>query len=144
MLQQPKIDTLDQLDTNKGNMMHWFIMAGSTASSSNTVLCTKLYKESAKVYSSTVEEWRKGQVLKLLGVTNLWSHIMVMRLGYSSGCHIPLQGERRSKSKKEFQEMDNVSVTQQCQWVCQLQPFVITKSETLVALKISECFPHNM
>jgi hypothetical protein len=71
MLQQPKIDTLDQLDTNKGNMMHWFIMAGSTASSSNTVLCTKLYKESAKVYSSTVEEWRKGQVLKLLGVTNL-------------------------------------------------------------------------
>jgi len=71
MLHQPKIDTLDQLDTNKGNMPHWPTMAGSTVSSSNIVLCIKLYQESAKVYSSTVEKWRKGQVLKLLRVINL-------------------------------------------------------------------------
>jgi hypothetical protein len=71
MLHQPKIDTLAQLDTNKDNMLHWPTMAGLTVSSSNTVLCTKLYQESAKVYSSTVEELKKGQVLKLQRVINL-------------------------------------------------------------------------
>jgi hypothetical protein len=35
-------------------------MAGSTVSSSNTALCVKLYKESAKV-----GEWRKEQLLKI-------------------------------------------------------------------------------
>jgi len=100
MLHQPKIDTLAQLDTNKANMLHWSTMAGSTVSSSNTVLCTKLYQESAKVYSSTAKERRKRQVLKLLRIINLLSHIMVPRLGYSSGCHIPWQGEGICKSKK--------------------------------------------
>jgi hypothetical protein len=59
------MDISVQLDTNKGNVLHWPPMAGSTVSSSNTVLCTKLYHESAKVYSSTVEEWRNEQSLKI-------------------------------------------------------------------------------
>jgi len=71
MLHQPKTDTLAQLDTNKDNKLHWPTMAAPTVSSNNTVLCTKLYQESAKVYSSTVEEWRRGKVLKLLRVINL-------------------------------------------------------------------------
>jgi hypothetical protein len=49
MLHQPKIDILAQLDTNKGNMLHWPTMAGWTVSSCNTVLCAKLYQESASV-----------------------------------------------------------------------------------------------
>jgi hypothetical protein len=64
MLHQPKIDTLAQLDANKGKMLHWSTMAGSTVSSSNTVLCTKLYQESAKVYSSSMEKETGTQTTK--------------------------------------------------------------------------------
>jgi hypothetical protein len=70
MIHQPKIDTLAQLNTNKDNKLHWPTMAGPTVSSSNIALCTKLYQESEKVYSSTVEKWRRGKVLKLLWVIN--------------------------------------------------------------------------
>jgi hypothetical protein len=56
----------------------------------------------------------------------------------------PMTRRREIQEQIGFQEMDNVSVSQQCQWVCQLPPFVIRKGETLVALKISECFPHNI
>jgi hypothetical protein len=40
-------------------------MAGSTVSGSNAASCTKLYWQSAEVCSSTVEEWRKEQSLKI-------------------------------------------------------------------------------
>jgi len=105
--------TLPQSSTLK--ILH-SLMAGFTVSKSKYCHVQNLSGKCKRVDSSTVEKWRKEQLLEI--TTNLKTFIMLMRLGCSSGFHLTRQWMFKvfPAMVEEFHGQGNSSVSPQCQW----------------------------
>jgi len=91
------------------------LMAGFIVSNSKYCRVQNLSGKCKRVDSSTVEKWKKDQLLEI--TTNLKTFIMLTRLGCSSGFHLTRQWVFKvfEVMVEEFHGQDNSSVSLQCQ-----------------------------
>ena len=91
------------------------LMAGFIVSNIKYCHVQNLSGKCKRVDSSTVEKWRKEQLVEI--ITNLKTFIMLMRLACSSGFHLTRQWVFKlfQAMVEEFHGQDNSSVSMQCQ-----------------------------
>jgi len=91
------------------------LMAGFIVSNCKYCRVRNLSGKCKRVDSSTVEKWKKEELLEI--ITNLKTFIMLMRMGRSSGFHLTRQRVFKvfEAMVEEFHRLDNSSVSLQCQ-----------------------------